>query len=104
MTAEEIEAGRSEKGGFTKAQLASWGIPWPPPPGWKERLMQDGPSEPLKSPIRPDHCPHELLRKVVLAVVEKGHASDFYEFPDVLEYFGAQLPCRAEKSKDSDDE
>jgi len=29
MTLEEIEAGRSEKGGFTKAQLAKWGVPWP---------------------------------------------------------------------------
>lgn len=34
----EIEAGRSPAGGFTKDQLAAWGVAWPPPKGWKERL------------------------------------------------------------------
>lgn len=24
--------------GFTRAQLAEWGIPWPPPKGWKKQL------------------------------------------------------------------
>ena len=96
LTAEEIEAERTPAGGFTKATLAKWGVPWPPPSGWKEALMAGtmvdsrGQFEP--SPIRPDITAHELLRKVVLAVVDKGHASDFYEFPDVLAYFGAQLP------------
>jgi predicted RNA polymerase sigma factor len=35
---EEIEAVRTPKGGWTKAQLAEWGVPWPPPRGWKKRL------------------------------------------------------------------
>lgn len=34
----------------------------------------------------------DLLGKVVLAVVEAGHASCLYEFPEVLAYFGAALP------------
>ena len=38
-TAEEIEAGRSPKGGFTAAQLASWGVPWPPPKNWQHALI-----------------------------------------------------------------
>jgi hypothetical protein len=38
-TAEEIEAGRSPAGGWTRAQLAQWGVPWPPPKGWKARLQ-----------------------------------------------------------------
>jgi len=33
-TREEIERGRP-----TKAQLAEWGIAWPPPRGWKRRLL-----------------------------------------------------------------
>ena len=41
VTAEEIEAARSPSGGFTKAQLAKWGVPWPPPRGWKERLVNN---------------------------------------------------------------
>ena len=40
-TAEEIEAARTPAGGWTRAQLAQWGIPWPPPKGWKTGLLQD---------------------------------------------------------------
>jgi hypothetical protein len=39
MTRDEIEAGRTPAGGFTKAQLAKWGVPWPPPKGWKKALL-----------------------------------------------------------------
>lgn len=35
---EEVEAGRSANGGWTKSTLAGWGVPWPPPAGWKRRL------------------------------------------------------------------
>lgn len=38
-TEAEIEAARTAKGGWTKAQLAKWGVPWPPPKGWKQRLI-----------------------------------------------------------------
>lgn len=38
-TEEEIEAARTPKGGFTRAQLAAWGVPWPPPKGWKRTLL-----------------------------------------------------------------
>lgn len=103
-TAEEIEAGRSPAGGFTKAQLAKWGVPWPPPSGWKEALiagqtMEDaGMRTASPSIVRPSMSADDLLRKVVLAVVEKGHAADLYEFPDVLDYFGARIPDAEETS------
>jgi hypothetical protein len=44
LTREEVEAGRSPAGGFTRAQLAAWGVPWPPPSGWLHALLrgQDG--------------------------------------------------------------
>ncbi|WP_327286534.1 hypothetical protein OG974_32675 (plasmid) [Streptomyces sp. NBC_00597] len=35
---EEVEAARSPKGGYSRAQLAAWGVPWPPPKGWKADL------------------------------------------------------------------
>lgn len=38
MTRQEIEAHQTAKGGYTKAQLAEWGVPWPPPKGWKAAL------------------------------------------------------------------
>jgi hypothetical protein len=44
LTREEVEAGRSPAGGFTRKQLAAWGVPWPPPAGWLQALLrgQDG--------------------------------------------------------------
>ncbi len=51
--------------------------------------------EPLKNA-------EELLEKVVLAVVEAGHASDLHGFPDVLAYFGAELPGPSEERSDTD--
>lgn len=98
MTEEEIEAGRSANGGFTKAQLLMWGVPYPPPKGWKQTLMSGGSFEEREeeietpSPIRPDMDAHDLLREVVTAVVNAGYASDLYDHPDVLAYFGAQIP------------
>lgn len=37
-TREEIEAARTTRGGWTEKQLAEWGIDWPPPRGWMEKL------------------------------------------------------------------
>ena len=39
MSEEEINAARTPRGGWTKEQLAQWGVPWPPPKGWKESLV-----------------------------------------------------------------
>lgn len=41
VSREEIEAARSKNGGWTKKQLARWGVPWPPPPGWRRALLRD---------------------------------------------------------------
>jgi hypothetical protein len=40
VSAEEIEAGRSPAGGFTRKQLAAWSVPWPPPAGWLHALLR----------------------------------------------------------------
>ncbi len=39
LTKEDIESKQTESGGYTKKQLKEWGIDWPPPKGWKERLI-----------------------------------------------------------------
>lgn len=50
VSREEIEACRTPAGGysFTRERLASWGVPWPPPAGWRRALLRpdDGDSEP----------------------------------------------------------
>ncbi|WP_146033041.1 hypothetical protein [Arthrobacter sp. AFG20] len=41
LTADDIEAGTTAKGGYSREQLAAWGVPWPPPKGWKEALLSN---------------------------------------------------------------
>lgn len=57
MTEEEIEAGKSERGGFTRAQLAAWGVPWPAEKGWRKRLMEGRPAD------RCEGCGHPMSGK-----------------------------------------
>ncbi len=40
-TAAQIDAARTRKGGWTKATLAGWGVSWPPPKGWRDRLIAE---------------------------------------------------------------
>lgn len=42
----EILAARTPGGSWTRATLARWGVAWPPPKGWKERLQKGLPQEP----------------------------------------------------------
>jgi len=34
-----LESGRTVRGGWTRAQLAAIGVPWPPPHKWKRRIV-----------------------------------------------------------------
>ena len=39
LTADLIALGGTRRNGFTRSQLAALGVPWPPPGGWKQRLV-----------------------------------------------------------------
>lgn len=39
ISEDEIMSKRTPKGAWTRQQLAEWGVPWPPPPGWKAKLI-----------------------------------------------------------------
>jgi hypothetical protein len=41
VTKSEIEKAKTPGGGWTRKQLAQWGVPWPPPKGWKRRLVEE---------------------------------------------------------------
>ncbi|MFC7924794.1 hypothetical protein [Streptomyces cinereoruber] len=66
---EEIEAARTPAGGWKRDQLAAWGVPWPPPKGWKDELVkrwkaadQDGALPTLPCPTSaPDGFEQETL-------------------------------------------
>lgn len=103
LTHDEIEAGRTEKGGFTKETLAEWGVPWPPPTGWKQMLLEGKPvplpgvgGEPA-SAVRKSDCPEAaLLHQVVMAVVEAGQGHILATVDDLNEYYGGQMPTVAD--------
>lgn len=38
-----IAEGKSPGGSWSRATLAQWGVPWPPPRGWKEALIAGRP-------------------------------------------------------------
>lgn len=40
-TVQEIEEGRSERGGYTRATVEKWGVPWPLQKGWRKRLLAE---------------------------------------------------------------
>lgn len=42
ISEEEILSARSPKGAWTRKTLAEWGVPWPPPSGWKACLLKHG--------------------------------------------------------------
>lgn len=41
-TRDEIEAAKTPAGGWTRDQLAAWGVPWPPPKGWRKEIETEG--------------------------------------------------------------
>ena len=43
LTAAQIDLARSKKGAWTRETLASWGVPWPPPKGWRKALLEGKP-------------------------------------------------------------
>lgn len=36
----EIVRAQTAAGGWTRKTLHKWGVPWPPPQGWKKRLAR----------------------------------------------------------------
>lgn len=45
MTKEEIEAGKTPAGGYTRKQLEAWGVAWPAQKGWRKALLRGEPSD-----------------------------------------------------------
>ncbi|MFF5859575.1 hypothetical protein ACFY8B_28810 [Streptomyces sp. NPDC012751] len=65
---EEVEAARTPAGGWKRDQLAAWGVPWPPPKGWKDELAerwktarQDG----APPPPRPRPAPADFAQETL---------------------------------------
>jgi len=73
MTEEEIDAARTPSGGWTKQQLAEWGVPWPPPKGWKKKLVRASTQEPNHAAgHQPQACMAHLPTRW-LATIRSNH-------------------------------
>jgi hypothetical protein len=95
LTEAQIEAGRSPKGGWTRQQLAKWGVPWPPPKGWRAKLTgrEDRPMrtpervvDPFFRPVEPEP---EGPRRM------KNSAADFPNIPWAAFYFSKPYQSRS---------
>ncbi|MER7699183.1 MULTISPECIES: hypothetical protein [unclassified Streptomyces] len=49
---DEVAAAQTPEGGWTKKQLAEWGVPWPPPQGWRQNLEAEWEGKGVGSPRR----------------------------------------------------
>lgn len=98
ITEDEIEAEKTPAGGLTASTLRKWGVSWPPPKGWRKTILQHGYpyDESLNAEGERKGDPDQLLRKVVLAVVEAGQAHILYDMPEVLAFFGSVIPTPLE--------
>ena len=58
---QDIEEARTTAGGWTKEVLAKWGVPWPPPKGWREALQDQWYAQHLEKalPEAPPAAPDE---------------------------------------------
>lgn len=97
LTAEEIDAAKTAKGGWDRATLAAWGVDWPPPKGWRQLLIDGKPmprrgvDEPATA-IRPSACLEaKLLRALAMAVIEAGQGDIISALSEVSAYFGTEL-------------
>lgn len=74
LTREEILAASTGNKGWTRKQLASWGVAWPPPKGWMERLI-DGTHQ--QEPIScGSNCPADNISKAAIRAIMKAGGVD----------------------------
>lgn len=95
LTIEQIDAARTEKGGFTKDTLAGWGVPWPPPKRWKDALLAGAPIPPQPEPTEIEDY-ERLLTQVVAAVISSGNGHILNELPEVAAFYNCHIPTVSE--------
>jgi hypothetical protein len=83
ITTAEIEAARTPNGGWTKAQLAKWGVPWPPPKGWKAKLTRwEKKERKLRKPSKPLwHADEPTEKQLMLLAKLPGDGKQPWKVP-----------------------
>ncbi len=102
ISAEEIEAKKTERGGWTRETLEGWGISWPPIKGWKQSLISGErliPKDPPQS--HPDSIEAALLGAVVNEIIQFGYGYLLVDVKGFNEYYGGKNPTVAEVIKEA---
>lgn len=97
FTNAEIEAGKTDKGGFKRNQLAKWGVHWPPRHGWRRALLEGNdpnnsaastPRTHSKAPLdaAEEATVREVLRDVVSSVISHGMGHILSECDSYMAY------------------
>lgn len=96
LTLEQIEAGKSLKGGWTAKTLASWGVPWPPPKGWKEALLTGSamPEAQIKEEV--ERTPEVMLDDLVITLISMGKGDIVTGIEGLTDYYGGRVPSPEE--------
>jgi hypothetical protein len=99
LTWEQIEAGKTERGGWSKSTLESWGIAWPPPKGWIQALMAGekiGFAPQTEPESAPDSIEAKLLHEVVMAVINADQGDILKEIEGLNEFYNCRIPTVAD--------
>jgi hypothetical protein len=99
LTFEEIEAGKTERGGWAKSTIEGWGIAWPPPKGWKEALMTGekiGFAPQTEPESAPDSIEASVLHDVMMAVISADQGDILKEVDSLNAMYGGKLPTVAD--------
>lgn len=78
-----LEANKTSKGGYTKSFLNSIDVPWPPPKGWKRKMIDDSWA------WKPDYNVINIAKaRKRKAKVKKKQIDGKRKREELLEYFG----------------
>jgi ribonuclease HI len=100
ITDAEIEASHSPRGGLTAKQLKLWGVSWPPPKGWRRKILRNGvpascpmPAgfDPVAARAEPPQAPRGMVSEVCHAARQTTTAT----VADGLKYASRTLEAEA---------
>lgn len=93
ITHENLERLKTAKGGYSRETLRLLGVPWPPPKGWKKRLLKGHPKKRKKRKAKTLKKPSGRVNFYKGAAWKKKR----YE---ILKRYGARCMCCGISAKD----
>lgn len=88
LTEQDLQNAKTPNGGWNRSTLEKWGVPWPPPKGWKAALLSGRVVGTSEGDVK------GLLTRLCLHLNNQGlgHAVT----SEVVEFFGGKFPTQEE--------